>query len=82
LLAGRQEKEDEPMNRKNYLCIEAPDNTATVDFLGKFGCAVSIKIEKNRHGKPELYVIAKACDDRSTILGEIVAEVPRANDRE
>lgn len=69
------------MREKPYLCIEAPDNSATVDFLGKFGCIVTVKIEKNRQGRPELYVMAKAADDQGTILGEILAEVPRSDDR-
>jgi hypothetical protein len=66
----------------NYFSIEQPDTEATVDFIGQFGCTIKAKLEKNpKTGSFELYIIATADDDRCTILGEIVAEVPEADSR-
>lgn len=68
--------------KRNYLCIEAPDTEATVDFMGKHGVVVTLRLEKNRHGEPQIYIMAKACDDQGTILGEILATIPESDDRE
>lgn len=62
------------------LTVEPPCTTATVDFLGDHGCTVKCSLKKNaRTGQYEVCVVVTACDDRSTILGEIVAEVPEAD---
>jgi len=59
--------------RKQYLCIEWPDNKAVVDFLGPNSCNITIEKEKN-----SLYICVKGNDDRATILGELSIEVPKA----
>ncbi len=65
-----------------YITIEAPDRSAKIDFLGSFGCVVSAEWSTNKAGKPEIYVMVKAADDRGSILGEIVAEIPESDNRE
>jgi len=65
------------MDRKNYLCIEAPDTEATIDFLGTHGVVVKAKIEMFK-GKPRIYIIATACNDHATILGEILEYIPES----
>jgi hypothetical protein len=66
---------------EKVLTVEQPDTTAKVDFLGPYGCTITAKLEKNKTGNFEIYVIVTADDDRNSILGEIVAEVPEADNR-
>jgi hypothetical protein len=68
-------------NREPYLSVEPPDTSATVDFLGPHGFALTVEVGKSRTGEPEVWVKVTACDDRSTILGEIVAIVPESDRR-
>jgi hypothetical protein len=68
--------------REPYLCLEAPDCKAVIDFLGKYGVTIKATVEINpKTKKHEVYVIVTACDDRATILGEISAEIPKADER-
>ena len=65
------------------LSVEMPDTEATIDFMGQYGCTIKAKLEKNQKtGQFEIYVIVTADDDRNTILGEILAEVPEADQAE
>jgi hypothetical protein len=64
-----------------HITIEQPDTTATIDFLGRNGCTIKAKLEKNQTGDWEIYVIVTADDDVNTILGEILAEVPESEHR-
>jgi hypothetical protein len=63
---------------RRYLSVEAPDTAATVDFLGEYGFSLKVSTTTNGRGEPEVYVIVQADDDQGTILGEIVAAVPKS----
>jgi hypothetical protein len=71
------------MAKTRHLTVEMPDTEATIDFMGQYGCTIKAKLEKNQKtGQFEIYVIVTADDDRNTILGEILAEVPEADQAE
>lgn len=72
------------MNREKYLCIESPDDSVTIDFLGvnsrrkkdRRACIVTVKAEDGK-----LWITAKGCDDRATILCDEVYEIPEEDRR-
>jgi hypothetical protein len=78
---GVEQKKAKAMAK--VLSVEMPDTEATIDFMGQYGCTIKAKLEKNQiTGRVEIYVIVTADDDRNTILGEILAEVPEADQAE
>ncbi len=60
-----------------YISVEQPDTEAKVDFMGPYGFTVTIRHEPNN----KVYVSVIADDDQNTILGEILADIPPADDR-
>ena len=66
-----------------YIYVEEPDDAAEVEFAGRYGFNVTIKTTpaKTRGGRPEVWVTVTGADDRNTILGEIVSDIPKADDR-
>lgn len=72
------------MPKKNYVCVESPDDTFTIDFLGtgskqkkdRRACTVTVKVENG-----QLLVTAKGCDDRATILCDEAYDIPEEDRR-
>lgn len=69
-----------PGNRKTpYLSVEAPDCVATIDFMGEYAVSITARREKNAKGETVIWIKAVACDDRATILGEILEVIPESD---
>lgn len=68
------------MKTDHYIAIESDKATATVEQLGPNGATVEIRFEKGKAGQPQVYVIAFGHDDRRTIVGEILSDLPQADE--
>jgi len=73
------------MNRQpRVLTMEAPDNSATVEFLAgnsrrkseRRGCVVRLTVENG-----SLFVVVMGADDRATILADEKYELPKEDNR-
>lgn len=65
-----------------HLLVESPDNHAVVDFAGDGddkhrACSVQLTVEKGK-----IHVLVLGCDDRSTILIDSMASIPKEDTRE
>ena len=66
--------------KEQVTTIEFPDTRGVINFLGEHGCTIKATLEKNSKTKKfGIYVIVLADDDRNTVLGEILAEVPKSD---
>lgn len=73
------------MNRPmRVLTIEAPDTSATVDFLGtgsrrkkdQRACTVQLEVQDGK-----MFVQVMGCDDRATILLDTAVDLPEEDRR-
>ncbi len=72
------------MPKDKYVCIESPDDTVTIDFLGtgsklkkdRRACTVTVKVEGGK-----LCITAKGFDDHVTILCDGVYDIPEEDRR-
>ena len=58
------------------MLIESPDTAAKIDFLGKYGLGVTLRLSP----EGELHVFVMAADDRGTILIDMCVDVPEADE--
>ena len=61
---------------RGYLPIEAPDTKATVDFLGKYPCVVTLTMDD----KGELWVKVVSATQEARILVDEVFSVPEGDE--
>lgn len=66
--------------KHHYLSVEAPDRKVVVDFLSD-GCSVTLETRVDPKGNKYLWVKAKGCDDRCSILIDTEVEIPETDDR-